>query len=493
MEINFSNLSLPSGGVALIAVYQDDLELADVKRFSSKAIAEFSAKKGEFIIASSPEDVKLDCVILIGLGKKDDFSELDAEEVGAGIYSYLKNHKISEAAVIINEAENLKISTAEMAVNMAFGVKLKAYRFDKYLTKKRDDFIPKTISFRLETHADAKDRFARLDPIYQGIVFARNLVSEPANKLTTIKYAEIVKTELSSIGIKVDILGEDEMRKMGMNALLAVGQGSRTESQLVVMQWQGGNKTDKPCAFVGKGVVFDTGGISLKPSLNMDEMKGDMGGSAAVVGVMKALALRKAPVNAIGVIGLVENMPDGNAQRPGDIVTSMSGQTIEVLNTDAEGRLVLADALWYTQETFKPQFVIDLATLTGAIIIALSDIYAGLFSNADDLSEQLFKSGEKTGEKLWRFPIHKEYDKMINSPNADMQNISNRRGAGSITAAQFLKRFIKAEVKWAHLDIAGTAMIGRDTALAVKGATGFGVRLLNQLVTDYYESKTEDK
>jgi len=311
------------------------------------------------------------------------------------------------------------------------------------------------------------------------------LVTEPANIIYPETLAAACKN-LEQDGVKVTILGEKEMAKLGMGALLGVGQGSVRESQLVIMEWLGGAKDDKPVAFVGKGVCFDTGGISIKPAGGMEEMKWDMGGAGAVIGLIKTLAGRNAKVNAIGVVGLVENMPDGNAQRPGDVVTSMSGQTIEVLNTDAEGRLVLADALWYTQDTYKPKFIVDLATLTGAIIVSLGGVYAGLFSNNDKLSKRLSESGEATGEKVWRFPLCDAYDKMINSDIADMQNIGAERQAGSITAAQFLQRFVN-DTPWAHLDIAGTAWSKKDAATCPKGATGFGVRLLDNLVREHYE------
>ena len=321
-----------------------------------------------------------------------------------------------------------------------------------------------------------------------GIFFTRDLVSEPANIIYPESLAEKCK-ELSTLGVKVEILGVKEMAKLGMGSLLGVGQGSAKESKLVVMQWNGdSNKSDAPLAFVGKGVTFDTGGISIKPAGGMEEMKWDMGGAGTVIGLLKTLAGRKAPVNAVGVAGLVENMPDGNAQRPGDVVTSMSGQTIEVLNTDAEGRLVLADALWYTQERFKPRFVIDLATLTGAIIVALGTSRAGMFSNNDTLAQQLSAAGKKSGEDVWRMPLADVYDKQIDSVIADMQNIGADREAGSITAAQFLQRFIKdKETPWAHLDIAGVAWTKKDLDTCPKGATAFGVQLLNQLVADYYE------
>ena len=313
--------------------------------------------------------------------------------------------------------------------------------------------------------------------------FVRDLVSEPANVLHPESYAEICET-LKKDGLEVQVFGEAEMTKLGMHSLLGVGQGSYKESKMVILKWNGGKKGEAPLAFVGKGVTFDTGGISIKPSTNMEDMKTDMGGSAVVVGLLRNLAQRKAKVNVVGAIGLVENMPSGNAQRPGDVVRSMSGQTIEVINTDAEGRLVLADVLHYTNTKFKPKFIVDLATLTGAIIVALADVYAGLFSNDDELAKKIESCGLKVGERAWRLPLGEEYDEMINSDIADMKNVGSGRGAGSTTAAQFLKRFV-GETKWAHLDIAGVAWRGKGDAMAVKGASGYGVRLLNELVKTY--------
>ncbi|CAN0479485.1 unnamed protein product [Discosporangium mesarthrocarpum] len=315
---------------------------------------------------------------------------------------------------------------------------------------------------------------------------ARDLVNEPPNILHPEEFAKRIKG-LSKSGLKVEVLSEAQMKKLGMDTLLAVGHGSERESKLAIMQWMGGPKSQKPVAFVGKGVTFDTGGISLKPGAGMGDMKGDMGGAACVTGLMLALAARKAKVNAIAVVGLVENMPDGRAQRPGDIVNSMSGQTIEVLNTDAEGRLVLADALWYTQKRFKPQFMVDLATLTGAILIALGKEHAGLFSNNDELAERIASAGLSTGETVWRMPLGAAYDKMIESDFADMKNIGGRE-AGSTTAAQFLQRFVN-DVPWVHLDVAGTAMGSKKTAINQSWGGGWGVRLLNQLVVDHYEGK----
>jgi leucyl aminopeptidase len=320
----------------------------------------------------------------------------------------------------------------------------------------------------------------------KGTFFARDLVSEPGNILHPDEYARRVNL-LRKDGLKINIYDKAKLKKMGMNALLGVGMGSARGSYLITMEWNGAKNNSKPLAFVGKGVTFDTGGYSLKPARFMEDMTYDMAGSAAVVGLMKNLALRKAKINAVGVVGLVENMVSGEAQRPGDIVKSYSGKTIEVLNTDAEGRLVLADALTFTEKKFKPKFIVDLATLTGAIIVSLGSEYAGLFSNDDKLSAQILQAGDKVEEKLWRMPLHKNYDKLINSKNADMQNINYVGGAGSTTAAQFLQRFILKQTPWAHLDIAGMAFSKYGGALNSGGATGFGVRLLNQLIEENYE------
>jgi leucyl aminopeptidase len=369
-----------------------------------------------------------------------------------------------------------------------FGFQLKSYTFNKYKTLNKDK-INKKINFKIVTSYKEKVQreYKYYDAIKEGVFLSRDLVSEPPNVLNPKRYTEEIK-KLSKLGLKIEILNEAKLKRLGMHSLLGVGQGSENETFLVVIKWNGAkSNSGKPLAFVGKGVTFDTGGISLKPARFMEEMKYDMGGSAVVVGLMKSLAIRKAKVNAVGVVGLVENMPDGNAQRPGDIVKSYSGKTIEVLNTDAEGRLVLADALTYTEERFKPKFIIDLATLTGAIIMALGEEYAGLFSNDDQLSQNIFKSSENVNEKVWRLPLHKNYDKLMDSPIADVQNINYVGGAGSITAAQFLQRFIINKTPWAHLDIAGMAFSKKAANLNPGGATGFGVRLLNNLIKEFYE------
>jgi leucyl aminopeptidase len=375
---------------------------------------------------------------------------------------------------------------------MAFGARLRSYRFDKYRTKEKPESKPslKALNISCAGASRARSAFAPMDKVANGVFMTRDLVSEPANVLYPETLAKQAQT-LTKLGVKVEVMGEGQMRKLGMGALLGVGQGSIRESKLVVMRWNGKKakakaKADAPVAFVGKGVTFDTGGISIKPSGGMEDMKWDMGGSGVVIGLMKALAGRKANVDVVGVVGLVENMPSGAAQRPGDIVSSMSGQTIEVLNTDAEGRLVLADALWYTKERFKPKFMVDLATLTGAIITSLGKEKAGLFSNDDKLSAQLSEAGEAVGESVWRMPMGDNYDKMINCDAADMKNISGGGGAGSITAAQFLKRFVD-KTPWAHLDIAGVTWSSKASSTTPKGGTAFGVRLLDRLVANHYE------
>jgi len=411
------------------------------------------------------------------------------EEIGGTFYTYIKNYKSINSIDIHADSLNDKNNDlSKIFSQFIFGFNLKSYTFNKYKTLNKET-INKKISSKIITSQKEKikNEYKYYDAIKEGVFLSRDLVSEPPNVLNPKKYSEEIK-KLSKLGLKIEVLNEKKLKKMSMNSLLGVGQGSKNETFLVVIKWNGAkNNFGKPLAFVGKGVTFDTGGISLKPARFMEEMKYDMGGSAVVVGLMKSLALRKAKVNAVGVVGLVENMPDGNAQRPGDIVKSYSGKTIEVLNTDAEGRLVLADALTYTEEKFKPKFIIDLATLTGAIIMALGEEYAGLFSNNDELSNNIFQSSQNVNEKVWRLPLHKNYDKLINSPIADVQNINYAGGAGSITAAQFLQRFILNKTPWAHLDIAGMAFSKKAANLNPGGATGFGVRLLNNLIRENYE------
>lgn len=442
-----------------------------------------TGKTGQSLIVAAPAGVNADSVLLVGAGAADKSDDLAVEAFGGGAYAAVK---LSGAEVLTIDASHL---SPEHAARVGFAARLAAYRFDKYLTQQKPEKIPSVSTIRIVT-TDLRAAEAALEPlsaIADGVVFARDLVSEPANVLYPAEFAKRVKA-LESLGLEVEILGEAEMEKLGMRTLLAVGQGSRRESQLAVIQWKGGEAGAQPLAFVGKGVCFDTGGISIKPADGMEDMKWDMGGAAAVAGTMAALAGRKAKVNAVGVLGLVENMPDGDAQRPGDVVVSMSGQTIEVINTDAEGRLVLADALWYTQERFKPKFMIDLATLTGAMIVALGLDYAGIFSNSDEVSDNVLSASKKVGENFWRMPIPAIYEQHIESKIADLKNMGNGRAGGSITAALFLQRFTNG-VPWAHLDIAPTAWANKSPSATVpEGGVGFAVRTLDRMVADAYES-----
>jgi leucyl aminopeptidase len=406
------------------------------------------------------------------------------EKLGANFLDFIKSNSLQENLFIDTNLKHYSQSNNNFFNEFLYGLLIKSYVFDKYKSKKNKKI------FQINIHGDFRlnvlKKNDKLKSLVDGINHTKDLVSEPGNILHPDEYVNRIK-KLKSFGLRITILDKNKLKQLGMNALLGVGQGSIRGSYLAVIEWKGSGKKQQPVAFVGKGVCFDTGGISLKPAKFMEDMTYDMAGSAVVVGLMKTLALRKAKVNAVGVVGLVENMPDGNAQRPGDIVKSYSGKTIEILNTDAEGRLVLADALTYTEKKYKPKFIVDLATLTGAIIVSLGSEYAGLFSNNDKLSDQLFKAGTKVEEKVWRMPLNDNYDKLINSKKADMQNINYVGGAGSTTAAQFLQRFILNKTPWAHLDIAGMAFSKYGGALNSGGATGYGVRLLNQLIEDNYE------
>ena len=411
---------------------------------------------------------------------KKDIKSSDLENLGAKFYDIFKSSKIKDFSLNSDTAPKNKNDVVGYFLH---GIKLKSYNFDKYKTKKINENLSIVVTGKNKPSIKNQIKFKAIE---DGIFYARDLVSEPGNVLHPDEYAKRINS-LRNEGLRINIYDDKKLKKLGMNTLLGVGQGSVRGSYLVTMEWKGLKDNSKPLAFVGKGVCFDTGGISLKPAKFMEDMTYDMAGSAVVVGLMKSLALRKAKVNAVGVVGLVENMPGGNAQRPGDIVKSYSGKTVEILNTDAEGRLVLADALTYTEEKFKPKFIVDLATLTGAIIVSLGSEYAGLFSNDDNLSNQLIKAGEQVEEKVWRMPLNKNFDKLIDSKNADMQNINYVGGAGSTTAAQFLQRFILNKTPWAHLDIAGMAFSKYGGALNSGGATGYGVRLLNKLIEDHYE------
>jgi leucyl aminopeptidase len=420
-------------------------------------------------------------IIIIGLGEDLSVSLRESDLIGGKI-TQLNSKTNSNIDVLVSK----NISNDESMLRIGYGSILATYKFDKYKSKKSKTNFSKTI--KLVSNKNSRSlskKFNHNKSVAQGVFLARDLVNEPSNILNPEDYAKRIKG-LSKYGLKVEVLNEVKMKKLGMDSLLGVGRGSQYDSQLVIIKWDGlKTKKTKPLCFVGKGVCFDSGGISLKPGNKMEEMIGDMGGSAAVVGLMKSLALRKAKANVVGIVGLVENMPDGTAQKPGDIVNTMSGQTIEIQNTDAEGRLVLADALWYAQDRFKPEFMIDLATLTGAIVMSLGNKMAGIFSNNDSLSDKLFIAGEESGDLVWRLPLSSSYDKMINSQFADMKNIG-MGGAGSITAAQFLKRFVN-KVPWVHVDIAGTATGMEKNSINTSWATGFGVHLLDTLVSKFYE------
>jgi Leucyl aminopeptidase len=449
----------------------------------------FAGKAGQTVEILAPAGLKVSRLIVVGLGKAEDFDASAAESVAAGALGRVKSGAETELTLNLDGLKGAKVGGADLAAHLAVGAKFKTYTFDTYRTKKLDDLgvALKKITVATGDAAAARRAFARLEAVADGVFMARDLVNEPPNVLSPVEFARRAKA-LTKLGLKVTVLGEAQMKRLGMGALLGVGQGSERESQLVVLEWHGSRrKTAAPVAFVGKGVCFDSGGLSLKSGAGMMGMKGDMGGAAAVVGTLRALAERKAKVNAVGVIGLVENMPDGKAQRPDDVVVSMSGQTIEVLNTDAEGRLVLADALWYAQTKFKPRCVIDLATLTGAIMVALGSEHAGMFSNDDALSEQIAGAGKAAGEPVWRMPLGKGYDKLLKSKIADMKNIGGPH-AGSITAAQFLQRFVVEKTPWAHLDIAGVAwQDGEQKPLIPSWSTGWGVRILDRFVADNYE------
>jgi leucyl aminopeptidase len=481
-------VAAPEGKVLTPAAVKADKASAGALTRALK-FSRFAGKAGETLDVVAPEASGVSRLVLVGLGKPAALDGKELEVIGAKIVARLERLGETAATWEIEVPKGAKIRGGEVAAHLAFGARLRGYSFDKYRTRNLDEYKRHLQVLKLATSdaAGARKAWQGLDAVADGVLFARDLVNEPPNILYPAEFARRAKA-LSKLGIKVEVLGEAEMKKQGFGALLGVGQGSERESQLVVMQWNGARKKGAPVAFVGKGVCFDTGGLSLKPSAAMMGMKGDMGGAAAVTGTMMALAARKAKVNAVGVIGLVENMPDGGAIRPDDVLTSLSGQTIEVLNTDAEGRLVLADALTYTQRRFKPQFVIDLATLTGAIVQALGFEHAGVFSNNERLANRLRDAGRITGERVWQLPLDPAYDKMIRSKIADVKNIGGAN-SGSITAAQFLKRFIEEGTEWAHLDIAGVAwQDGEQKPMIPSWGTGWGVKLLDALVRGHYES-----
>ncbi|MFC4169466.1 leucyl aminopeptidase [Teichococcus aestuarii] len=487
-DILFVKAALPRAG-ALVLPLAEGFTLSGLAQEADAACggavsrgleaAGFKGRKGQSCTLWAPGG-HLSRIVAVGLGPKPDAES--AQQAGGAALPLIASEP---EAVIAAEGLNAALTAA-----LAFGARLRGYRFDKYRTREKPEDKPKLLRLSLASAepAEAKAAFQPLSALADGVFLSRDLVSEPPNILHPEEMAERCKV-LEKLGVTVEILGPKELRKLGFGALLGVAMGSAREPRMVVMQWRGAAPDAQPVAFIGKGVTFDTGGISIKPAGGMEDMKYDMAGAGTVIGLMGALAGRKAKVNAVGLVGLVENMPSGTAQRPGDVVRSYSGQTIEVINTDAEGRLVLADVLWYARERFRPRFMVDLATLTGAIIVALGHEHAGMFANDDALAQQLSAAGAATGEAVWRMPLGEAYDKLIKSDIADMKNVGGRPG-GSISAAQFLQRFVdtrEGHVPWAHLDIAGTAWATKDSALTPKGATAFGVRLLDRLVADHYE------
>tara|TARA_B100000963_G_scaffold84265_1_gene71891 strand:+ start:24903 stop:26360 length:1458 start_codon:yes stop_codon:yes gene_type:complete len=483
ININYLNKTISKTSTNLVLFSNDKFRINNTKKLISDFEYSYindllkvnDLKKNLFVFELNSKRK----IVLISI--KNNLKSSDIENLGAEFYRRINNGKNEK--YILN-SDSIFAKNENFLSYFLHGMKLKSYEFKKYKTKKENKNI--SIDIYGNKNKPSLKNQLKFNALEEGTFYARDLVSEPGNVLHPDEYAKRLKL-LTKDGLKINIYDKKKLKKLGMNALLGVGMGSVRGSYLVTMEWKGLKNNSKPLAFVGKGVTFDTGGYSLKPARFMEDMTYDMAGSAAVVGLMRSLALRKAKINAVGVVGLVENMVSGVAQRPGDIVKSYSGKTIEVLNTDAEGRLVLADALSFTEKKFKPKFIIDLATLTGAIIVCLGSEYAGLFSNNDDLSKKIINAGEKVEEKLWRMPLHKNYDKLMNSKNADMQNINYVGGAGSTTAAQFLQRFILNKTPWAHLDIAGMAFSKYGGALNSRGATGFGVRLLNQLIEENYE------
>ena len=444
----------------------------------------FTGKNGSSLDIIAPPGLAVPRLVVVGTGKERDLKDRDLVKLGGVAMGRVPGG--ATQVTIVAEFGAGPLKTGQIS-DLVLGARLRAYRFDRYKTKPKEGEERANkleVTFACTNPAAAEKTWAAVAGIADGVLWARDLVNEPANVLFPGEFARRA-AGLRKLGVAVEVLDTAAMRKLGMGALLGVAQGSMHEPKVVVMRWSGGKRGAEPVAFVGKGVCFDSGGISIKPAQGMEDMKGDMAGAACVAGLMHALAARKAKVNAIGIIGLVENMPDGKAQRPGDIVTSMSGQTIEIINTDAEGRLVLADLLHYVNKRFKPNFMVNLATLTGAIIVALGQEYAGLFTNDNKLAERLAKAGEETGERVWRMPLGAEYDKVIDSKFADVKN-SGGRNAGSITAAQFLQRFV-GKTPWAHLDIAGTALGSPQTEINKSWSSGWGVRLLDRLVEDYYQ------
>ncbi|MBA8666612.1 leucyl aminopeptidase [Holosporaceae bacterium 'Namur'] len=466
----------------------NDIDKNGLVKNALSADKSFSGKFGQFLRIFISSENKTNMIILAGIGKAEKLTETNLLSLGGKISDLANQLKLENLEIHFDKINNLSLNEAEAVNQLMLGIKLKNYYFNKYYVTKKDDHVQylKNISISMSQSNEAERLATSFSKIAEGVHLTRDLVSEPPNVIYPASFAKKCE-ELKTLGVKVTVLDKEAMKKLGMNLLLAVGQGSENDPYTVIMQWNGNPESkDAPLAFIGKGVTFDSGGINIKPSSGIADMKYDMAGAGVVTGLMHTLAARKAKVNVIGAIGLAENMPSGSAQRPSDVVTSMSGQTVEVDNTDAEGRLVLADVLCYVEQKYKPRFMVNLATLTGAIVVALGDGHAGLFSNNDALAEQISKAGKKTGELVWRMPMSEHYDKQINSDIADIKNTGSGSGAGSITAAHFLERFVN-KCAWAHLDIAGVTWNKKGTDISPKGATGFGVRLLSQMIADNFE------
>lgn len=501
LKITFSKAPANECEAAILCFYNDkercasfDTVNVEVHGFLDHALdcsKKFKGKYGDIEILMVPEASSYSYVVLLGLGDRDKLKTAHAEKLGGKVSAALRAANIASADIFM---DNDNPASKELTAYFANGIKLRSYGFEKYKTPKPDeDKSPEleNIDFVLFDNEEAAKLYDDFEKVAQGVFLARDLVNEPPNKLVPDIYAQRIRDELKPMGVEVDIFDEKKMEKFGMGAIMAVGKGSVNPPRMVIMRWIGDRAmTEGPLAIVGKGVTFDTGGISLKPAAGMEDMKMDMGGSAAVVGLMKALAGRKAKTNVIGIVGLAENMPSGNATRPADIIKSYSGKTIEVLNTDAEGRLVLADCLSYVQERYHPRLIIDLATLTGAILVALGHEYCGTFSTDDALWDHMNDAGQETGEKLWRMPLDEYWKKDMEGTISDVQNMAQKsvRVAGSCTAAGFLWHFIKEDIPWAHMDIAGTAWIKEDRDVTPKYGTGFGVRVLDRMIANFYEN-----
>lgn len=504
MKISFDTGPAQSGavqnGAVAVFVTQGALQSGPVQALDSttggqvsRALrgSRFNGEAGQILELLAPAGMEAGRLVLVGVGNAAKAGLLELEKAGGTLYARLAASGETALTVDATSLEGVNIAADEAAAHLAFGALLRSYRFDRYRTKEPANKKPslETLTVQTRDPQAAQSRYSRLAAVADGVFFTRDLVSEPGNVVYPKSFAERAQ-ELTGLGVKVEVLGETQLRELGFGALLGVSQGSANEPQVVILEYDGtdGQGSDAPVVFVGKGVTFDTGGISIKPAAGMEGMKWDMGGAGAVIGAVRALAARKAKCRVVGLCGMVENMPSGTAQRPGDVVKSYNGQTIEVINTDAEGRLVLCDVMAYAQDRYKPKVLVDLATLTGAMVISLGHEYGGMFSNDDTLAAQLDAAGKTSGDRLWRMPLGDAYDKLINTPIADMKNVGPRE-AGSITAAQFLQRFVKDGVAWAHLDIAGTVWSDKDAALWEKGATGYGVRLLDQFIADNYEAK----